>query len=192
MPSSLPSCLSVSVYCRILLAAPPPIALPYLSSALPFSATLTTPPALINSVKGRVHCTKKSADVLRRQAGGMIIEDRGELEIKGKGKMHTCWINGEDEGVTKQKADKAGNAANLFYGVTAFKTANNRFRTLRTPKRLSLRLDKAVGNSTMVTMLQGRYRAKMQALSAFTGMHRAQTARRSTIVAAARNSISSA
>lgn len=40
-----------------------------------------------NSLVGRVHCTKKAADVLRQQASGMMIEERGIITIDGKGKI---------------------------------------------------------------------------------------------------------
>jgi len=139
-----------------------------------------------NSVMGRVHCTKRAADVLRRQAGGMMIEERGQLEIKGKGQMTTYWVNGEDSDLTEKKADKSV-GTQLLVGITAFKTANNRLKGLRASSRKK-NINNAVGNSTTVTMLQGRYKAKLQAFSAFTGMHRKQTAKASQLQAAAQAS----
>lgn len=43
----------------------------------------------------RIHCTKGFVDALGQQgASSFIIEERGLLEVKGKGVMHTYWING--------------------------------------------------------------------------------------------------
>jgi len=47
-----------------------------------------------NSLSMRVQCSDRAADVLRKQAPEMILEDRGMIPIKGKGEMSTFFING--------------------------------------------------------------------------------------------------
>ncbi|MCX6139250.1 MAG: triple tyrosine motif-containing protein [Candidatus Kapabacteria bacterium] len=43
----------------------------------------------------RIHCTKAFIDALEQQgASSFVIEERGLLDVKGKGMMHTYWING--------------------------------------------------------------------------------------------------
>ena len=47
-----------------------------------------------NSLSMRVQCSDRAADVLRKQAPEMILEDRGMIPIKGKGEMSTFFVNG--------------------------------------------------------------------------------------------------
>ncbi|XP_053691117.1 uncharacterized protein LOC128739646 [Sabethes cyaneus] len=42
----------------------------------------------------RIHMSQQTCDLLE-QAGGYVIEPRGPIEIKGKGKMHTYWLLGK-------------------------------------------------------------------------------------------------
>ncbi|EAT34808.1 AAEL012988-PA [Aedes aegypti] len=42
----------------------------------------------------RIHMSQQTCNLLE-QAGGYIIEPRGPIEIKGKGKMHTYWLLGK-------------------------------------------------------------------------------------------------
>mmetsp|Transcript_51963 Transcript_51963/g.108521 ORF Transcript_51963/g.108521 Transcript_51963/m.108521 type:complete len:1378 (-) Transcript_51963:103-4236(-) len=48
-----------------------------------------------NSVEGRIHCSDRAAAILSEQAPSMQLEPRGFIEVKGKGKMSTFWLNGE-------------------------------------------------------------------------------------------------
>ncbi|XP_058817391.1 uncharacterized protein LOC131680698 [Topomyia yanbarensis] len=42
----------------------------------------------------RIHMSQQTCNLLE-QAGGYVIEPRGPIEIKGKGKMHTYWLLGK-------------------------------------------------------------------------------------------------
>lgn len=42
----------------------------------------------------RIHMSQETCDLLQK-AGGYIIESRGPIEIKGKGKMNTYWLLGK-------------------------------------------------------------------------------------------------
>lgn len=42
----------------------------------------------------RIHMSQETCDLLEK-AGGYIIESRGPIEIKGKGKMNTYWLLGK-------------------------------------------------------------------------------------------------
>ena len=44
-----------------------------------------------NGEAGRIHCSPATADILTKQ-GQHIVESRGEIQIKGKGLMHTYWV----------------------------------------------------------------------------------------------------
>ena len=44
-----------------------------------------------NGEAGRIHCSQATADILTKQ-GMHIVESRGEIQIKGKGLMHTYWV----------------------------------------------------------------------------------------------------
>jgi hypothetical protein len=46
-----------------------------------------------NSKVNRIHCSRASADLLRKQAPGIALQSRGTIPIKGKGKMKTYWVN---------------------------------------------------------------------------------------------------
>ena len=57
-----------------------------------------------NSVKNRIQCSKESADLLVNQNCKYPIKSRGTIEVKGKGEMHTFWIN---EGVGSTRRSKS-------------------------------------------------------------------------------------
>jgi hypothetical protein len=46
-----------------------------------------------NSKVNRIHCSRPAADILRKQAPELSIQSRGIIEVKGKGKMKTYWVN---------------------------------------------------------------------------------------------------
>ena len=46
-----------------------------------------------NSLPGRIHCSERSAELLRVQAPEMSVICRGEIEVKGKGIMTTFWVS---------------------------------------------------------------------------------------------------
>ncbi|OQV20444.1 hypothetical protein BV898_05490 [Hypsibius exemplaris] len=52
---------------------------------------------------GKIHISHSSYQLLLLQQDGesFVIEDRGEREIKGKGRMHTYWLS--EKPVTHQR-----------------------------------------------------------------------------------------
>ena len=56
-----------------------------------------------SSEVGRVHLSKAAAELVQEQTNELVLESRGRINIKGKGKMHTYWLLGEggDEPVSK-------------------------------------------------------------------------------------------
>jgi len=46
-----------------------------------------------NSMPGRVHCSDRSEELLRRQAPEIKTTCRGQINVKGKGDMVTYWIS---------------------------------------------------------------------------------------------------
>ena len=46
-----------------------------------------------NSIQNRIHCSERSAKLLHAQCPTMNINSRGLIPIKGKGEMHTYWVN---------------------------------------------------------------------------------------------------
>ena len=41
----------------------------------------------------RIHCSEKSAELLKKQHPEMPVTPRGIIHVKGKGEMHTFWVN---------------------------------------------------------------------------------------------------
>lgn len=46
-----------------------------------------------NSLKNRIHCSESAAKLLQEQDSTIPVKSRGIIEVKGKGKQHTFWIN---------------------------------------------------------------------------------------------------
>jgi len=46
-----------------------------------------------NSKVNRIHCSKVTAQLLKQQIPKLKIFSRGHISIKGKGEMHTYWVN---------------------------------------------------------------------------------------------------
>lgn len=46
-----------------------------------------------NSCTNKIHCSVTSADLLKEQHPEMSLKSRGYVSIKGKGQMHTYWVN---------------------------------------------------------------------------------------------------
>lgn len=53
-----------------------------------------------NSLPGRIHCSMATADLLDEQAPDIPKVSRGHIEIKGKGEIHTVWVNEAPPGYT--------------------------------------------------------------------------------------------
>lgn len=45
-----------------------------------------------NSSPGRIHCSDRSEELLRKQAPEISTKCRGAVNIKGKGEMITYWV----------------------------------------------------------------------------------------------------
>lgn len=52
-----------------------------------------------NSSPGCIHCSESSAKLLQVQAPEIDIESRGNIMIKGKGEMHTYWIERKKDSI---------------------------------------------------------------------------------------------
>jgi len=50
-----------------------------------------------NSEPGRIHCSSVSAELLQKQAPAIHLDPRGHIPIKGKGTMHTFWVDRQEE-----------------------------------------------------------------------------------------------
>ena len=48
-----------------------------------------------NGLPLKIHCSEKTQEILK-PLGSFIFELRGEVEMKGKGKMKTYWLLGEE------------------------------------------------------------------------------------------------
>lgn len=46
-----------------------------------------------NSEPNRIHCSKAAAKLIHQQMPSIPLKSRGRIMIKGKGKMHTFWVN---------------------------------------------------------------------------------------------------
>jgi hypothetical protein len=59
-----------------------------------------------NSEVNRIHCSKDSAKLLHRQCPALPLKSRGTIPVKGKGDMHTFWVN--DKKVIDPTSSKLG------------------------------------------------------------------------------------
>eukprot|EP00588_Corethron_pennatum_P001339 CAMPEP_0194299158 /NCGR_PEP_ID=MMETSP0169-20130528/60564_1 /TAXON_ID=218684 /ORGANISM="Corethron pennatum, Strain L29A3" /LENGTH=1505 /DNA_ID=CAMNT_0039049229 /DNA_START=234 /DNA_END=4748 /DNA_ORIENTATION=- len=50
-----------------------------------------------SSIVNRIHCSERAASFLREQNPKMPIRSRGVISVKGKGEMHTYWINEDSD-----------------------------------------------------------------------------------------------
>jgi len=50
-----------------------------------------------NSMKNRIHCSERAAQLLRNQDHDMPLKPRGTITVKGKGDMNTYWVNEGDQ-----------------------------------------------------------------------------------------------
>ena len=64
-----------------------------------------------NSKVNRIHCSSDSQDYLREQCPEIPLKSRGMVAIKGKGDMHTFWVNETGDGGEKKRPSKAMNKA---------------------------------------------------------------------------------
>jgi Adenylate and Guanylate cyclase catalytic domain len=46
-----------------------------------------------NSEVNRIHCSKEAAKLLQKQCPDLPLTSRGKIPIKGKGVLHTYWVN---------------------------------------------------------------------------------------------------
>eukprot|EP00980_Cylindrotheca_fusiformis_P009419 scaffold2058_cov115-Cylindrotheca_fusiformis.AAC.12 len=57
-----------------------------------------------SSKPNRIHCSLASAEILAKQYPSLPVMSRGLIPIKGKGEMHTCWVNeGKGSNLSKVK-----------------------------------------------------------------------------------------
>jgi hypothetical protein len=53
-----------------------------------------------NSEENRIHCSRESRKLLKEQFPELPMRSRGKINVKGKGEMHTYWVN-EEAGVQR-------------------------------------------------------------------------------------------
>lgn len=56
-----------------------------------------------SSEPGRIHCSERSALLLRQQAPHLHTICRGTVQVKGKGKMVTYWVSESSSGATQRQ-----------------------------------------------------------------------------------------
>jgi class 3 adenylate cyclase len=54
-----------------------------------------------NSEANRIHCSQAAAKLLSKQCPTMPLKSRGKINIKGKGLLHTYWVNEEGGGSSR-------------------------------------------------------------------------------------------
>jgi len=115
---------------------------------------------------GRVHCTKQAADVLRTQAPGMLIEERGEIDIKGKGKMVTYWINGEDAEREARRTAQSPMPSPFAIGMFTTRTRSR----IGAKKVTKVGINRALGRANSETLTLRRFRSGVQATIVSLGL----------------------
>jgi len=65
-----------------------------------------------NSKVNRIHCSSEAADILVKQFPEIPIRSRGLIAIKGKGEMHTYWVN--EEGRRQSSANAISRGSGLL------------------------------------------------------------------------------
>lgn len=65
-----------------------------------------------NSKVNRIHCSSEAADILVKQFPEIPIRSRGLIAIKGKGEMHTYWVN--EEGRRQSSANEISRGSGLL------------------------------------------------------------------------------
>lgn len=83
-----------------------------------------------NSLPGLIQCSDRSAELIKVQDPSVPLVDRGQIEVKGKGKMHTYWIDRTPpkSTATKAKATKAAFADLPVKATIATTTSGKRLR----------------------------------------------------------------
>jgi serine/threonine protein kinase len=55
-----------------------------------------------SSEVNRIHCSSAAAEILMGQQPSLPLKSRGLIHIKGKGDMHTYWVNEHEDGATNE------------------------------------------------------------------------------------------
>jgi hypothetical protein len=61
-----------------------------------------------NSRPGRIHCSEDAAVILQEQAPNMPLQQRGKIQVKGKGLMVTYWVGKGMKGLKNSASSVAG------------------------------------------------------------------------------------
>jgi len=70
-----------------------------------------------NSEINRIHCSQTSAELLREQHPALKLNPRGSIEVKGKGEMHTYWVN-EDAAMVTQREGTSRSIFKMLKGTS--------------------------------------------------------------------------
>ena len=97
----------------------------------------------------KIHCSLACKELLDR-LGGYVLEERGEIKIKGKGDMVTYWLVGETAANTDRGRNRAPTkcAFNPKSSMRTSKRCTDDFDSLfnlDSPKKLRFALDPAAG-----------------------------------------------
>jgi len=80
-----------------------------------------------NSKANRIHCSATSAEILSKQAPKIPLRSRGAIPIKGKGEIHTYWVN--EEGARSRSFQTDDLSATMMDWARPQKRTSNKKRT---------------------------------------------------------------
>ena len=91
-----------------------------------------------NSKVNRIHCSADAADALRSQRPDLPLKSRGMIPIKGKGKMHTYWVNEEGSASRKSKIEDANLLEECAIPLTTLTEVSSEFLVNQSARTLSI------------------------------------------------------
>mmetsp|Transcript_48398 Transcript_48398/g.95865 ORF Transcript_48398/g.95865 Transcript_48398/m.95865 type:complete len:115 (-) Transcript_48398:78-422(-) len=67
-----------------------------------------------NSAENKIHCSAAAAECVRKQAPEILIRPRGLIFVKGKGNMHTFWVDTDTPALWEQRLPTIEQRQSLF------------------------------------------------------------------------------
>ncbi|XP_013413758.1 guanylate cyclase 32E [Lingula anatina] len=106
-----------------------------------------------NGMPLRIHCSASTKELLD-QLGGYSIQERGQIDIKGKGKMHTYWVVDEDKGRRESRISSCSDESSRQKGKISSDSYESRDSIFTNSTDTTLLLPMhARGSSTPVSMI---------------------------------------